>query len=58
MSPVGMIRVGAYSQHEEARDRKAVELLAFMFRCLHLTRELQNLGNLTALRRLCRRKHI
>jgi hypothetical protein len=57
---LGMNRVGCvlYLQHEEARDRKAVELLTFMFCCLHLTRELQDLGNGTSLRRLCRRKHV
>jgi len=46
------------TQPEEARDRKAMELLTTMTAYLNLTRELQNLCNLTSWRHSCRRGHI
>ena len=47
-----------YSQPEDARDRKAMELLTSMITYLNLTRELQNLCNLTSWWHSCRHGHI
>ena len=47
-----------YLQPEEARDRKTMELVTSMTADLNLTRELQNLCNLTTCRHSCRHGNI